>query len=186
MGQIYIQDVGYVRPTNEGTQAASGNRANSGTVITLKTAEFIPNLSRNISGQPELASNSPSEVNLGSLKNMQFTLRVVLNINTDTDTAKMQHLLDLISTNGYKLMWYQYSSAANEKNNGQLIYRIAQNSKYGHQTTNAEKTAFTISDNFYHLHVHIYDIQPRHVGSSGMITLSLKGIVLPVETSILV
>ena len=183
MGQIYIQDTGYIKPTNEGTQASAANMANSGSAITLNTAEFTPNLKRNINASPELGSNTPSEVNQGSLENMQFSLTCRLNADSDTDMAKVQHLLNLVATNGYKLMWYQYTSATPEKNNGKLIYQLAVNSKFGHQTTNGEKTAFTISDNFYHLHVHFFDIQPRQSATSSHIVYTLKGIVLKVETS---
>lgn len=185
MGYIRILDTGYISPTNEGTQAASGNRANSGSVITLKAVEFIPSLTRNIQTNPDIATTTPSEINLGSLENMKFTLRIMLNKADDTDTAKMQHLLDLVCTNGYKLMWYQYTNATTEKNNAQLVYRIAQNSKFGHQITNGEKSAFSISDNFYHLHVHFFDIQPGHLGSSGKFSISLKGVILPVKTSLI-
>ncbi|KKM91338.1 hypothetical protein LCGC14_1229490 [marine sediment metagenome] len=185
MGVIKIQDVGYIKPTNEGTQASSANRANSGTAISLKVAEFVPSLKRNISSEPELATNTPSEVNQGSLENMQFQLTCKLKTSDATDMGNVQHLLDMVATNGYKLMWYDYTSASVENNNGQLIYRIALNSKFGHQITNGEKSAFTITDNFYHLHVFFFDILPRQVPDSNIITYTLMGIVLKVETSII-
>ena len=181
MGSIYIQDVGYVKPTNAGTQASSANRANGGSVITINTAEFTPSLTRNLSANPDLGSNTPSEVNLGSLENMQFSLTCKLDTNSATDMAKVQHLLALISTNGYKLMWYQYTSATSEKNNGALIYQIALNSKFGHALADAEKSDFGISDNFYHLHVHFNNIQPRHSAESSIVTYTLSGVVLKVE-----
>ncbi len=183
MGSIKIQDVGYIKPTNEGTQASSGNRMNSGTAVTLQTAEFVPSLRRNISSEPELGSAIPAEVNLGSIENIQFQLTCKLKSSVASDMAKVQHLLDSIATNGYKLIWYDYTSASAENNNGQLIYQLALNSKFGHQTTNAEKSAFTISDNFYHLHVFFFDIQPRQIPGSDIITYTLRGIVLKVETS---
>jgi len=183
MGQIYIQDSGYIKPTNEGTQASAANRANSGTVITIHTAEFTPNLKRNVNANPELGTNTPSEINMGSLENMQFSLTCNLSTNSDTDMAKIQYLLDLIATNGYKLMWYQYASTTPEKNNGKLIYQIAKNSKFGHQIADAEKSAFSISDNFYHLHVHFNNIQPRQSAGSSIVTYTLSGVVLKVETS---
>ena len=183
IGSIKIQDTGYIKPTNEGTQASAGNRVNSGTAVSLQTAEFTPSLKRNISSQPELASNIPAEVNLGSIENMQFQLTCKLKSSVAADMAKVQFLLDSVATNGYKLIWYDYTSAAAENNNGQLIYQIALNSKFGHQTTNGEKSAFTISENFYHLHVFFFDIQPRQVPNSDIITYTLRGIVLKVETS---
>ena len=185
MGQINIQDVGYVKPANTGTQASAGNRANSGSVITIRTAEFTPNLARNMSTNPDLGSNTPAEVNLGSIENMQFRLTCRLDANSNTDMAKVQHLLNLIGTDGYKLMWYDYTSATLEDNNGQLIYRLALNSKFGHKLSNGEKSAFTITDNFYHLHVFFFDIQPRQVANSKIITYTLNGIILKVESSII-
>lgn len=182
-GNILILDTGYIKPTNEGTQASAGNRANSGTAITLKTAEFTPSLTRNFQTNPEIGSNSPSEINKGSLENMKFRLTCKLDSGSDTDMALVQHLLALVYTNGYKLMWYDYTSASAEKNNGQLIYEIALNSLFGDQITNGEKTAFSISTNFYALHVDFFDIQPRQSGETDIVTYTLSGVVLKVETS---
>ena len=185
MGQIKIIDTGYILPTNEGTQATSGNRANSGTAIALKTATFTPSLSRNIQSDPELSSNTPARINLGSLENMQFELKCVLKTSDTTDMGYVPELLNLICTNGYKLMWYDYS-VAGEDNNGQLIYRIATNSKFGHEMTDAaERTKFGLSSNIVHLHVLFFDIQPVHTGSKSLIEYSLKGIVVKVEASTL-
>ena len=157
MGAIYIQDSGYIKPTNEGTQATSGNMANAGVVVILKTAQFTPSLGRNVGASPEIGIDTPSEVNLGSLKNMQFSLTCKLDTSNSTDMGYVQDLLDMIATNGYKLMWYQYTNATIEKNNGALIYQVALNSKFGHTLTDGEKTAFSISDNFFILlrsHMH--------------------------------
>lgn len=183
MGMIYLQDSGYISPTNEGTQAVSAKRVNSGTAIALKTTEFIPSLKRNISNTPNLSNNTSSEVNLGSMENMQFSLRCILNTNNSSDMDLVRHLLDAIRTNGYKFLWYDYTNATTEANNGQLIYQIARNSNYGHTFTDGEQTLFSVSGPFYHLHVHLFDAQYRHTGSKGAIMYEFKGIVLPVKTS---
>ena len=183
MGEIRIQDTGYVLPTNAGTQASSGNMANSGTVVTLKTVQFIPQLKRNHSNQPDIGSNTPSDVNLGSLENMKFQLRCLFNSTNSDDMANVKNILDMIRTNGYKLMWYQYTDATNEKNNGQLIYQTALNDIFGHQLTDGEKTKFSISDNFYHLHVHLFDTQQPQRGAGNNIIYTIKGVVLKVGTS---
>lgn len=182
MGEIRIQDTGYIKPTNEGTQASSGNRANNGTVITLKTGSFVPVLKRNKQDNPNLSSNSPSEISKGSLENMKFDLQCTLDTKNSVDMNILQHLLNCISTNSYLLMWYQYTNATTEKNNGQLIFQIANNSLYGHQLTNGEKTAFSISDNFYHLHIHLYEAVFRHSANS-LLHYTFKGTVLKVEES---
>lgn len=183
MGELRIQDTGYIKATNEGTQATASNRANSGDVITLKNVEFIPVVKRNISANPELSSNTPSEVNLGSLENMRFKLRCLINMKTSADMAKVQHLLNCVSTNGYKLLWYNYTNATTDANAQNLVYNMALNSLYGHQTTDGEKSAFTITDNFYHLHVILHDSQWKQVGNKSLIMYEFSGIVLPVETS---
>lgn len=183
IGIIKIQDTGYISPLNSGSQASSANRANGGTAITLKVAEFVPSFTRNMQINPEIGISTPSEVNQGSLENMKFQLTCKLKTSDTTDMGNVQHLLDMLATDGYKLMWYDYSSASAENNNGQLVYRIALNSKFGHQITDGEKTKFTISDNFYHLHVFFFDIQPRHSAGSGIITYTLTGIITKVETS---
>jgi len=183
MGSIRIQDTGYIKPTNEGTQASSANMANSGNAVILQSAEFTPNLKRNVQDNPEIGIDTPSEINLGSLENMKFTLTCKLKTSNATDMGYVPNLIDMIATNGYKLMWYQYTSATAENNNGQLIYRLATNSKLGHILTAGEKTEFTISEAFYHLHVLFTNIQPRHSAGSSIITYVLTGIVMKVEDS---
>lgn len=182
MGSIKIQDTGYIDSRNKGTQLSSANRANNGTAITLKVAEFTPSLKRNYSVEPNLATNQPAEVNLGSLENMQFILRCILNTTSSTDMDLVQHLLNLVRTWGYKVMWYDYTSATNEKNNGQLIYQIAINSQLGRVFSANEMTAFSIGTAFYRLGVHLTDIQPKHTGSNGLIIYQLSGVVIPVQT----
>jgi len=177
MGVIKIQDSGYIKPDNSGSQATTDNRSNSGDAITLKVATFSPSLTRNISVQPELATSTPSEVNLGSLENMKFVLDCKLDTGNSTDMGNIQHLLDLLTTDGYKFMWYDYSGTA-ENNNGQLLYRICLNSNFGNQFSTQEQTDFTVSSDYYHLHVHFFDIQPRHDANSKIIAYRLTGVVL--------
>jgi len=179
-----IQDSGYIKPDNSGTQASVVNMANSGSAITLRTAEFIPQQKRNISSQPELSSNTPSEVNLGSLENMQFKLRCVLNTKTTDDINTVQHLLDSIRTNGYKIMWYDFADSAAEDNNGQLITQIAKNSNAGTALSSAELTKFNIGTAFQVLKVHLFDMQFRH-SAKRLVSYEISGIVLPVEESTL-
>lgn len=158
--------------------------ANSGNVMSIKTGRFVPSLSRNLSVQPRLSSNLPSGVNLGSLENMQFQLRCILETDNATDMDLAAELLNSVLTNGYKLLWYDYTSESVEDNNGQLIYRIAQNSKFGHQFTSGEETFWSLSAQFYHLHVLFNDIQMTHDGGSpGRIEYTLQGVVLPVPSS---
>lgn len=181
IGEIRLQDSGYIKPANTGTQASTEFIAASGTSVSIKSAEFIPSLKRNISIQPELASNVPSEINLGSLENMQFKLRCVLNTTNDDDMALVQDLLDMIRTNGYKFLWYDYTTTG-ELNNGQLIYRIAQNNNFGTAVTNGEVTSFGFSQNFVVLKVNLNDMQLRHT-SKNLITYELTGAIYPVEKS---
>jgi len=181
-GTINIQDSGYIKPTNEGTQASAGNRANSGTAISIKVAEFIPSLKRNISTQPELNSGDPAEVNLGSIENMQFQLRCAFNTKDDTCMATIQHLLNMVRTRGYKFLWYNFVANPAGKTE-QLLYQVSLNSAFGHIFTNGEKTAFSVTDNYYHLHVLFTSIQPKQSARSGIVYYTLGGIVLPVQTS---
>lgn len=179
MGFIQVLDTGFIKPDNTGTQASSANMANSGAVMSIKVARFVPSLKRNISSQPRLSSNLPSEVNLGSLENMQFELRCVFDSSDSTDQSLVAELLKSVSTNGYKLLWYDYDNATTENNNGQLIYQVAQNSLFGHQFTGGEQTFWSLDTQFYHLHVHFTDIQLTHE-DIGKFEYTLTGIVLPV------
>jgi len=185
MGNINLQDSGYIKSSNAGTQASSGNRANSGTAISLKTVEFLPSLKRNISNTPDLASNEPSETNLGSLENMNFKLRCVLRKDSSADMNLIPALLDMVRTNGYKLLWYDYTSATVEKNNGQLIFQIASNGLFGDALTNGEKTAFSISSNFVTLHVLFSNITPADQARPGTIKYVLTGKIIKVEASVI-
>jgi hypothetical protein len=184
MGYIKIKDSGYVKPNNSGTQASASYRSRTGTTITIKAAEFVPELKRNIAVNPELGKSFgtalPSEVNLGTLENMQFSLRCVLNSRTATDIELVQYLIECVKTNGYKLLWYDYTSAA-EQNNGQLIYQLAYHSHFGHVFTAGEMSAWSISTAFYHLHVLFTEIIPRQ-STENLIIYELKGVVLPVNT----
>ena len=180
MGSIKIQDMGYIKNDNSGSRASTSNIANGGSAITLKTAEFTPALKRNISDQPNLATNTTADIKLGSLENMKFLLNCILNTNIDSDMALIQHLLNMVRTYGYKTMWYDYSDASNEKNNGQLIYQIALNSIFGRQFSATEISTFSISSQYYRLAVHFFDIQPKHSGKTGFINYSMQGVVLPV------
>jgi len=185
MGQIKILDTGFIKPTNAGTQYSSANRANAGLIIGLKTTEFTPSLTRNISNNPTLNNNGASPVHLGSMENMKFSLRCILNTSKtglQEDMNIIYGLIDMVRTNGYKLMWYDFSAAA-EDNNGQLIYQLARNPVYGHQLTAGEQTEFGITSSFYHLHVLFNDAQYRHTAAKGTVMYEFKGIVLPVEES---
>lgn len=185
MGYLKILDTGYIKPDNSGTQATASNMSYSGTAVTIKVAEFTPNLKRNISNQPDLATNNTSEVNLGSLENMKFQLNCVLNTTSTTDMTTVYYLLDMVRTNGYKIMWYDYTEPTTEKNNGQLVYQIALNPVFGRQLSANEMTKFNITTQFYRLAVVFNDIQPRQMGSSGLINYTLSGVVLPVLTDTL-
>lgn len=185
MGQVKILDTGYIRTDNTGTQASISNRANSGIAITLKTAEFSPSLKRNLGMSPDLASNVPSEVNLGSLENMKFRLKCMFNKKDSDDMDDVSHVINCIRTDGYKLLWYDYSDATAENNNSSLLYRIARNSVFGDQLTEGELSEFNINSQFYTLHVHFTDIQQVDSGKSGVIRYDLKGVVLKVRSSVI-
>lgn len=181
MGEIKILDTGYIKPTNSGVQASSGNRANGGSAVTLKTADFTPGLTKNLSVQPELSSIIPAEVNIGSVENMQFQLTCKLNTLKSADMDLVMDLLDMVRTNGYKLMWYNFNNATNEKNNAQLVYQVARNDVFGHDLSAPEQTLFGIGSSYTHLHVLFNNLQPRHSGTTNIITYTLSGVVLKVE-----
>jgi hypothetical protein len=181
MGYIKIIDTGYIDTNNSGTRLSSGNRANSGTAISLKAATFNPSITRNLNRKADLKKGSTTDVHLGSLENMSFSLRCVLRNDSTTDMALIQHLLNLVVTDGYKALWYDYTNATIEDNNGQLIYRIAQNSLFGRQFSSGEATTYSLAVQFYMLPVHFFNIQPTQSGSNGIIVYQLQGIVLPIK-----
>lgn len=176
-------DTGYIDTNNSGTQATTAYRANAGNAITLKSIEFIPNLKRNISNEPEIGTNSPSPVNRGSLENLKFTLRCSITKTDSTEMNKIQDILELVSTNGYKLLWYDYT-VANEANTESLLYQVASQPLYGDALTAGEQTAFSISSAFKTLHVVFTDLTFSDRAPQGTIKFDLKGIVLPVKTSV--
>lgn len=181
MGQIKIVDTGYIDTNNSGTQSSSGNRVNSGSVISLKAATFTPSLTRNLNRSPDTNQGSTTDVHLGSLENMGFSLRCVLRVDSSTDMSLIPTLLNLLIKNGYKAMWYDYTNVTEEDNNGQLIYRIAQNSLFGRQFSAAEISSYGLSTQFYYLPVHFFNIQPTQNGANGIIVYQLQGVVLPIK-----
>ena len=183
MSEISIQDTGFIKTDNSGTQGTT--KANSGNVITIKTAEFIPILKRNINNNPELGLSTPSEVNLGSLENMKFKLRCRLKKGNSSDMAKVVSLLDLVSTNGYKFLWYDFTNASLERNSESLIFNIASNPTYGDSLTAGEQSLFSISSDFKTLHVIFTAITPRETGMNDIIVYDLDGVILPVEASLI-
>lgn len=180
MGQIKILDTGYIDTDNSGTQASSGNRANSGSAISLKTMEFVPQLARALAYESELATKTPSSVNRGSLSNMSFTLKCLINKSDTTEMGLIAELLDLVATDGYKLLWYDYADASVEKNTSSLLYQTALNPKFGDQLSSGEATAFGLSTQFYTLHVLFEDVQFKD-SPKGTVKFDLKGVVLPIK-----
>lgn len=181
IGFIKILDTGYVTTDNAGTQASSANRANQGAEITLRVADFTPALDRNISVEPELGVAEPAEVNLGSLENMQFQLRCIIDARDTQDLDSVTDLIDCVLTSGYKILWYDFSDATQENNSGQLIFQIAQNATFGRQLTVAEAAAWTNGEQFFRLGVVFTNIQPRHVGTNPRkFDYTLRGVILPV------
>ncbi len=185
MGSIKIQDSGYIESDNSGTQASIFYRANNGEAISLKTAEFKIVSKKNLSNTPNLASNEPSGVNIGSLENLNFTIRCMLTKDNSTDMALIRYLMEMVQTNGYKLLWYDYTSSVIEKNTSSVLYQVARGSTYGDQLSDAEKTAFTISDNFYTLHVLFETLTMPDTAKKGSVMFELSGKVLPVKVSVL-
>lgn len=182
MGAITILDTGYIKPTNTGTRASTENIAANGTAVSLKTSDFIPNIKRFGAVQPDLSSNEPSEANLGSVEDVQFKLRCRLNNTKSADMAQIPQLIDMIKTNGYKVMWYNYVSELDEKNDSQAVYQMALNNKIGTAFTSGELALFGIPIAFKKLNVLFNNMQVRQT-SKTLIEYELTGVILPVETS---
>ncbi|GAF84530.1 unnamed protein product [marine sediment metagenome] len=185
MGYFGILDTGFIKTSNEGTQASSGNRANGGNVISLKTADFKPTIKRNIQDNPDIGTNQPSEVDLGTLENMKFVLTCKLDKDNTVDMLSVEYLLDLVVTNGYKLLWYNWDDAIAEKPTKLLIKNIARNNLFGGTLTTAEKNLYGLAFNYDVLKVHITSSQYVETGSSNRITYQITGIVLKREESVL-
>jgi hypothetical protein len=183
MGSIKILDTGYINSDNSGTQASSANRANSGNVFTIKTVEFVPSLSRNISADEELGTTTASNANRGSLSNLKFNMKCSITKKNSSEMALVPHLYDLVRTNGYKLVWYDYTSEVVEGNSENLIFQTASNPVFGDQLTEGERVQFGISTRFYTLHALFNDIQFLD-SPKGTIRFDLKGILIPVKTVI--
>jgi len=177
MVYLTILDSGYLKPTNEGTQLTTGYRANSGSAITLRNTDFAPSSSCNLDDSPVLGSSDVSQVNVGSIENMKFSLTIHLDLSVSADQALVYPLVQLTRTVGYKYLYYPSTGTDAAK---QLVYSLANN----HVFTAGEVTAFSLSAAYRHIHVFFNNIQFKHSGiNKNIVVATLTGIVTKSETS---
>lgn len=183
MASITIIDTGYISPTNTGTRTASGNMANGGTALTLKSMDFKPHTRSNVDNAPLLGvfatgteTSSGTDIAVTSVENVDFTISGTLNMTDSTDQASCVPLLQMAKTKWYKALYYASTSS---DANGQLIYQLADDT-----FTAGEQTAFSIAAAYRHLHVIITDVQFTHSANNhNMVMYQMKGVVTKKRTS---
>lgn len=180
MADLCLQDSGYLSPTNTGTRASSGNMVNAGAVINLHGVEFKPKTSANFDTSPTLGvygtgtnTGGGATIHLASIENMGFTIMGVLDLSNATDKALVVPITQLPKTKWYKLLYFD--SADTE----QLIYQLADDT-----FTAGERTAFSLSGAWLHLHVMIKSVQwVSNAKSHPKATYNITGFVTKGETS---
>jgi len=193
---ISILDTGFIKKTNEGTQASTANRVNDGDAFTLKTSSLIPNSKLLGNSNPEVGSLTLPSYNIGSLEIPQFTLQGSLDLSNATDNAILYLLWRLPQTYGYKAMFYNVKRIATYVNawgrDEQLITLLA-NSHY--DTTEPQgdidmdgiiwsgALSGAIVDNqdltdVYHIHVIFTNFTPNQTSSKKFLTYNLQGVIL--------
>ena len=116
---------------------------------------------------------------------MQFSLKCVFRKDSSSDMATVANIIEAVTSDTYKLLWYDYSNASDEKNASSLLYQVARNPLFGDQLTAGEQAAFSISAAFYTLHVQFTDIQQVDSGKSGFVRYDIKGVVDKVRSSVI-
>lgn len=192
MANITILDTGYIKPDHSGTQLSSGNRANAGTSMTLKTATFLPEVASIQDDTSVIGVITLPEINHASTIAPKFTITGLLNTSNSDDTDLLYQLWRLPLTYGYKALYYNVDKAtsvgSSEKRDQQLITLLA-NSHY--DTTESQSgisislwtgSSYTSSKDLtdvYHIHVQFESFKPRATGGEGIISYTLTGKILP-------
>jgi len=176
MAWLTVLDTGYLKPTNEGTQLDSGDRANSGTAMSLRSTEFKPSVSANFDDSPVLESDSDAEVNVGTFENMKFTLLVRIDMGVAAQRSLIYPLVRLVQTKGYKVLYYASTSDDEE-----LVSQLANS----HTFTSGEQSAFSLGGAYAHLHVFFKSVAFSVVSKKRKtVVASLVGTVTKSEDSV--
>ena len=174
MAQISIQDSGYIKTDNSGTQLTGNNIVNSGTVIVLKTASLKYTGGANLDDSPYIGTYDDPDVNQVGHTATGFTIIADLHKSNATELGYLGKLLKLRKTVGYKLVFYDGS--AQESPSNQSIYQVAQ--EEGAEFTAGEKSAFSITnDNVYHIPCHVKTVTVNDSAKKGVIVVTLVCIV---------
>lgn len=139
-----ILDTGYLTVTSRNNQLATGNRANSGDELRLKSVSLVMSASSNLDkavtpafAQSDIKNHEKRA--LVSINPTTITITLFLNVDNDdtsnyyavNDLALLKDLLDLPHTKGFKAIYYPVDNTADDtgsntsnERNKQLIYQL--------------------------------------------------------------
>ena len=110
MANITILDTGYPNNTNGGTQESTGNMANSGSAIELKSVEVDYERNSNNDNSPVPGKYSNSPLSFVSVNNPKLNIKGVLDRQSTADMDLITELDKLCTTKGIKLLYYNSTS----------------------------------------------------------------------------
>lgn len=160
MANLAIIDTGYLTiTTTSGTQATM---ANSGSAISLQSAELSYQGGGNVDDSPVINASSSgaaiANLNFGSISNAKIIIQGMLNRKSTTDMDLMNDLNDLRKTVGIKLLYYTSTTDG---------YRDITDSI-------GSIDAYHLSGTTPHIHVRVTNFQIRHTSVSNLLRYTLE------------
>ncbi len=165
MSEISVVDTGYPNIANTGTQLATSSRANSGNVITLKTAEIDYQRGTGFDNTPVPTKFSDVEVNFASTENPKGMITGVLKRDVTADMDLIAELDKLATTKGIKLLYYSSTTDG---------YRELTDSLGTGNSNDVHKTANFSSVATPHFHVRFTSFSIKQVPSGKLLRYQLS------------
>ena len=170
MAQITIQDSGYLKTDNSGTQLTGSEISNSGNAIVLKTAKLNYNGGANLDDTPYIGTYDNPDINQIGHTATNIVITAHLHNDNTTEMGYLGKLLRLRKTRGYKLIFYD--GASEELPSEESIYQIAQ--EEGRVFTSAEKTKFSITNTgICRIPCHVKNVSINDSAKQGVIIVTL-------------
>lgn len=182
MAQITIVDTGYVKTDNSGSQLSSGEMANAGVAINLKTVDIDFVASANLDPDPSIGTYDNPDINMGGHNATSFTLKCKLDMADATEKTYVGDLLKLRKTVGYKALFYD--GTGSEAPTNQMLYQACL--EEGAVFTAGEKTKFSVTNTgVYHLAVYIKTVHLKQKCNQGFGIVTITGFVAKKHASVI-
>ena len=174
MAQITIQDSGFLKTDDSGTQLTGDDIANSGNAIVLKSAKMDYIGGASLDDSPYIGTYDNPDVNVVGYTATGFTINANLHKDNATELGYIGALLRLRKTVGYKMVFYD--GASEELPSNQSIYQVSQ--EEGTVFSTAQDTLFSISNaGTYYVPCHVKSVAINDGAKKGVVTVKIVCIV---------